>query len=183
VLNFSYELPFGPGKTYLASANPVAKWLAGGWNVASYLRYSSGPAMGFGASNNLSILGYNSKFANYVPDVPIFRATNPRDFDPAVDRYFAPAGAFVTPPSYEFGNTAPTLDWVRGWTAKAEAISVGKEIPIKDRWRAQFRADINNPFNLVRWNNPNNSITSADYGRVTGSAEGRRVQLYLALEF
>ena len=45
------------------------------------------------------------------------------------------------------------------------------------------RMDVNNPFNFVRWNNPNTSITSADYGRVTGSAEGRKVQLYLAVQF
>ncbi len=100
----------------------------------------------------------------------------------AVDRYIK-AGAFAPPPKYEFGNTAPTLDWVPGWTAKAESFSIGKTIPIKERIRAQFRTDINNPFNFARWNNPNTSITSADYGRVTGSNEGRRVQLYLAVEF
>ena len=183
VANFSYELPFGPEKKYLKSRNPAFKFLAGGWNVSGYLRYTSGSAMGFSASNNLSVLGYPNKFSNYVPGVPIFGSTNPRDFDPAVDRYFAPAGAFVTPPSYEFGNTAPTLDWVRGWTQKAESFSVGKAIPLRERLRAQFRADINNPFNFVRWNNPNTSITSADYGRVTGSAEGRKIQLYLAVEF
>ena len=72
---------------------------------------------------------------------------------------------------------------MRGWTQKAESISIGKMFPIKERLRGQFRADINNPFNFVRWSNPNTSITSADYGRVTGSAEGRRVQLYLAVEF
>ena len=183
VLNFSYELPFGPKKKFLNSSNPVLGRIVGGWNVAGYIRYTDGSAMGFSATNNLSILGYPAKFANYVPGVPIFGQTNPRNFDPAVDRYFAPAGAFVTPPNYQFGNTAPTLDWVRGWTQKAESISMGKTFPIKERLQAQFRADINNPFNFVRWNNPNTSITSADYGRVTGSAEGRKVQLYLAVEF
>jgi hypothetical protein len=183
VVNFSYELPFGPKKKFLTSSNPVLGWIVGGWNVAGYMRYTDGSAMGFTANNNLSILGYGAKFANYVAGVPIFGQTNPRSFDPAVDRYVAPAGAFVTPPNYQFGNTAPTLDWVRGWTQKAESVSMGKSIPLKDRVRAQFRADINNPFNFVRWNNPNTSITSADYGKVTGSAEGRRVQLYLAVEF
>jgi hypothetical protein len=183
VANVSYDLPFGPGKSHLKSSNPALKWIAAGWNLSGYLRYTSGSALGFAATNNLSVLGYPNKFANYVAGVPIFGKTDPRDFDPAVDRYFAPAGAFVTPAAYEFGNTAPTLDWVRGWTQKAESFSVGKAIPIKESVRAQFRADVNNPFNFVRWNNPNTSITSADYGRVTGSAEGRKIQLYLAVEF
>jgi hypothetical protein len=182
VVNLSYELPFGSGRRYLSSGHPLAERIVGGWNIAVYLRYTSGSAMGFSASNNLSIMGYPAKFANYVGGAQIFDKSNPREFDPAVDRYLK-AGAFVTPPSYEFGNTAPTLDWVRGWTQKAESLSIGKAFPLRERVRLQFRADVNNPFNFVRWNNPNTSITSADYGKVTGSAEGRRMQLYLALEF
>lgn len=181
VISMSYELPFGPRKKFLSS-NAVLGHIVGGWNVSGYYRRSSGSAMSFSASNNLSIMGYGSKFANYVGGAQIFDKTNDSEFDPAVDRYLK-AGAFVTPPSYEFGNTAPTLDWVRGWTVKAESFSIGKAIPIKERLRAQFRADINNPFNFVRWSNPNTSITSADYGKVTGAAQGRQMQLYLAVEF
>jgi hypothetical protein len=183
VLNASYDLPFGPKRRYLKAGNRVLAGVVGGWNLAGYFRYTDGPAQSFTATNNLSVLGYGAKFANYVPGVPIFGTTNPRDFDPAVDRYFAPAGAFVTPPAFEFGNTAPTLDWVRGWTQKAESISMGKTFPIKERLHAQFRIDVNNPFNFVRWGAPNTSITSADYGRVTSAAEGRKVQMYLSLDF
>jgi hypothetical protein len=183
VMNASYDLPFGAKKKFLNSANPVVTAIIGGWNVAGYFRYTDGPALSFSASNNLSTLGYGAKFANYVSGVPIFDETNPRAFDPAVNRYFAPAGAFVTPPLYEFGNTAPTLDWVRGWTQKAESMSLGKAFPIKEKLHAQFRMDINNPFNFVRWGTPNTSITSADYGRVTSSSEGRKIQLYLSVEF
>jgi hypothetical protein len=183
VINASYDLPFGAKKKFLTSAPPVVNAILGGWNLAGYARYTSGSPYGFSGGSNLSILGYGGKTANYVPGVPIFGTTNPRDFDPAVSRYFAPVGAFVTPPNYEFGNTAPTLDWVRGFTQKAESLSLGKSFPIKERLHAQFRMDVNNPFNFVRWSNPNGSITSADYGRVTGSAEGRKVQLYLTVEF
>ncbi len=183
VINTSYDLPFGSKKRFLNSSNRVLEAVVVGWNLAGYFRYTDGAALSFTAANNLSFLGYGAKFANYVPGVPIFGKTNPREFDPAADRYFAPAGAFVTPPLYEFGNTAPTLDWVRGFTQKAESISMGKTFPIKEALHAQFRVDVNNPFNFVRWGTPNTSFTSADYGRVTSSAEGRKVQLYLALEF
>jgi hypothetical protein len=155
----------------------------GGWNLATYLHYNDGAALSFTTTNTLSALGYGSKFDNYVPGVPIFGTTNPRDFNPAVSRYFAPVGAFVTPPTYGFGNTAPTLDWVRGFTQKAESISLGKAFPIKERLHAQIRLDVNNPFNFVRWGNPNTSITSASYGTVTSASDGRRLQLYAALQF
>jgi hypothetical protein len=183
VINASYDLPFGPKKRFLTAPNPIVGAILGGWNLAGYARYTSGSAFGFSGGSNLSTLGYGGKTANYVAGVPIFGITNPRDFDPAVSRYFAPAGAFVTPPLYEFGNTAPTLDWVRGFTQKAESVSLGKTFPIKERFHGQFRMDVNNPFNFVRWGNPNTSFTSADYGRVTSSAEGRKVQLYLTVEF
>jgi hypothetical protein len=182
VINASYDLPFGSKRKFLNSANPVVGAILGGWNIAGYARYTDGSAYGFGGGNFPAQVGY-SKLANFVPGVPIFSVTNPRDFDPARDRYFAPVGAFVIPPANEFGNTAPTLDWVRAWWQKAESISMGKTFPIKERLHAQFRIDVNNPFNFVRWSNPNGSITSSDYGRVTGSAEGRKVQLYLTVEF
>jgi hypothetical protein len=43
--------------------------------------------------------------------------------------------------------------------------------------------DVNNPFNFVRWGDPNTSITSANYGAVTSAADGRKIQLYLAVQF
>jgi hypothetical protein len=183
VVNASYELPFGPKKRFLKSANPVLEFLVGGWNLAGYARYSSGDALSFNVSNNLSILGYGGKFADYEPGVPIFGVTDPRDFNPAVNRYFAPAGAFVVPPSYQFGNIAPVLDWVRGFWQKAESVSLGKAFPIKERLHAQFRMDVNNPFNFVRWGDPNTSITSANYGAITSASDGRKIQLYLAVQF
>ncbi|MBV8903833.1 MAG: hypothetical protein JOZ22_09365, partial [Acidobacteriia bacterium] len=182
VVNWSYELPFGPGKKYVNSSSRAVRFLVGGWDIAGYVRYSSGNALSFTVTNNLSIMGYGSKFASYVAGAPIFGKTDPRNFDPAVDRYLA-QGAFVVPPPYQFGNLAPNLDWVRGWTQKAEAISLGKAIPIKERLRAQFRAEINNPMNAVRWGDPNTSITSAAYGQVTSAADPRKIQLYLAVQF
>jgi len=182
VVNASYDLPFGPKRKFLNSVHPVVGAIIGGWNLAGYARYTDGNAYGFGGGSFPAQVGY-SKSANFVPGVPIFGVTNPRDFDPARDRFFAPAGAFVIPPAYEFGNTAPTLDWVRAWWQKAESVSLGKSFPIKERVHGQFRMDVNNPFNFVRWGNPNGSITSADYGRVTSSAEGRKVQLYMSVEF
>ena len=123
VLNASYDLPFA------RNGNSVLARIVGGWNISGFLRYTDGTAMSFTANNNLSVLGYGAKFANYVSGAPIFSKTDPRDFDPAVDRYLA-SGAFVAPGNYEFGNTAPTLDWVRGWTQKAESIALAKSVAI-----------------------------------------------------
>jgi len=52
-----------------------------------------------------------------------------RDFNPAVDKYFAPAGAFVVPPTYQFGNIAPVLDWVARVVAEIGVGFPGKVVP------------------------------------------------------
>jgi hypothetical protein len=46
-----------------------------------------------------------------------------------------------------------------------------------------LRADVQNPFNLVRWSNPSTNITNSLFGKVTAPAAGRSIQLGLALEF
>ena len=45
------------------------------------------------------------------------------------------------------------------------------------------RADATNPFNFVRWSNPNTNITSSNFGKVTGAAGGRSIQLNATVEF
>jgi hypothetical protein len=183
-ISASYELPFGTGKRFMATSNPALKWLASGWNLSAFVHYASGPPLQFLANNNLTALNYTNKFANFVPGVPIFSDTNPRNFDPAVNRYLAPVGAFVNPPAYQLGNSAPFEDSIRGFTQKAESVSLGKAFPIKERLHAQFRMDVNNPFNFVRWaGSPNTNINSAAYGTVTSAADGRKIQLYLAIQF
>jgi hypothetical protein len=113
---------------------------------------------------------------------PVYAATNPRTFDPARDVYLH-AAAFAAPPTFQLGNTARVLDWARGFSQKSESISLVKSLPVREKVHALLRADVQNPFNFVRWNNPNTNITSSTFGRVTGAAPGRSVQLSLALEF
>ena len=67
VFNFSYELPFGPKKKLLNGSNPALGWIVGGWNIAGYIRYTDGSALGFSATNNLSILGGSLRKTNEEP--------------------------------------------------------------------------------------------------------------------
>ena len=128
-------------------------------------------ALAITGGNGISALGYPNIRANYLGGDP-YKVTNPRDFDPARDLYLNSA-AFATPSTFALGNTARVLDWVRGFSGKSESLSLAKRIPIKERVRAVVRADATNPFNFVRWSNPTTSITSANFGKVTGAAGGR----------
>jgi hypothetical protein len=180
VASGSYELPFGPGKAFLTRGG-VAGQIFGGWQLTAYVRYTSGPALAITSTNPLSALGYPGIRANYVGgDTRL--VTNPREFEPAIDRYLNRA-AFAAPSTFQLGNTARVLDWVRGFTQKSESLSIAKRIAITERVHAVLRADAQNPFNFVRWNSPNTNITSADFGRVTGAAGGRALQLNATVQF
>ncbi len=180
VVSGSYELPFGPGKKFLGKNGALGR-VVGGFQIAAYCRYTDGLALAITGGNGISSLGYPNIRANYMGGSP-YKVTNPRDFDPARDLYLNGA-AFATPSTFALGNTARVLDWVRGFSGKSESLSLSKRIPIKERFRAVVRADATNPFNLVRWNNPTTNITSSNFGKVTGAASGRTIQLNATVEF
>jgi hypothetical protein len=182
VFSGAYDLPFGPGKRLLKSANPIVARFVGGWNIVAYVRRGSGQPLSITTGNNLSALGYPAKRADFVAGQPVHLTSNPRDFDPAVNRYLNPS-AFAVPASFALGNSARELDWARGFSQKSESVSIGKVTPLTEKVRLLLRAEIVNPFNFVRWNDPNTSISSADFGKVTGTAMARTMELYLSLEF
>ncbi len=180
VTSATYELPFGTGRKYLAT-NPSLGRIVGGWQITGYVRYTDGLGFAMAGGNGISALGYPNIRANYMGGDP-YKVTDPRAFDPARDLYLN-SGAFTTPSTFALGNTARVLDWVRGFSSKSESISILKRIPLRERLRANLRADINNPFNFVRWSNPNTNITSSNFGKVTGAAAGRTIQLSTSVEF
>jgi hypothetical protein len=180
VASGSYELPFGPGKKFL-SQNAALGRVVGGFQITAYCRYTDGLALAITGGNGISALGYPNIRANYVGGDP-YKVTDPRGFDPARDLYLNSA-AFATPSTFALGNTARLLDWVRGFSGKSESLSLAKRIPIKERLKAVVRADATNPFNFVRWSNPTTSITSSNFGKVTGAAGGRAIQLNATVEF
>jgi hypothetical protein len=180
VASGSYELPFGPGKKFLAQ-NAALGRVVGGLQITAYCRYTDGLALAITGGNGISALGYPNIRANYMGGDP-YKVTNSRDFDPARDLYLNSA-AFATPSTFALGNTARLLDWVRGFSGKSESLSLAKRIPIKERLKAVVRADATNPFNFVRWSNPTTSITSSNFGKVTGAAGGRSIQLNATVEF
>src|SRR5207249_8048823 len=55
-LSWVYQLPFGPGKRYASTTNPIVKQLVGGWQVAGLQQYTSGDYIA--VSNEQSIPGY-----------------------------------------------------------------------------------------------------------------------------
>jgi len=63
-------------------------------------------------------------------------------------------------------------------------LSISKNFLISERLgRLQFRAEFYNVFNQVRFNNPNNVVTSPAFGQITSALDPRLIQFSLKYLF
>jgi hypothetical protein len=178
--SWSYELPFGRDKGFLADSG-FATTLVSDWRFSGQVRYQSGAALAITATNNLSPLGYAIKYADRVEGADVYRDEQ-ADFDPATDRYLNSA-AFAAPAAFALGNTGGPLGYVRGFQQKSEAFSLARRFSLGSR-SLDVGLDVLNPFNFVRWNDPNTNISSgAQFGSVTGTQGARTMQINVSYQF
>jgi hypothetical protein len=73
---------------------------------------------------------------------------------------------------------------LRGPRASNFDISLFKNVPLTEKLRMQFRAEAFNAFNHVQFANPNTTITSNTFGRISAQQNTPRdIQLALKLMF
>jgi hypothetical protein len=193
-LNYSYELPFGPGKPFLTQG-ALSKILSG-WRLSGVQSYASGfplsvgPGYGLplnGGDNRITVLDYNGWRA----------ATQDGSFDPLVDLWWDPAKFRRDPVDSidqlqgykggvlraEFGNATVRNPDERGPWFLSENISVARTFGI-NATRLEFRLEVFNLLDRKIWGAPDSSLTSQNFGRVTTLANSpRQVQLGLRFEF
>ena len=150
--------------------------------MAGALRYSSGNVLAITTTNNLGPLGYSIKYADRIEGVDPYKAPR-KDFDPTTGRYLNSA-AFAVPAAFALGNTGGPLDYVRGFTRKSEALSISRQIALGKGRRVGIGADISNPFNFTRWNDPSTNLSSgAAFGSVAGTDLPRQIQINLTYNY
>lgn len=170
--NWVYELPFGPGKRF-QTGNRVGDYVLGNWQVNGIVTIRSG------APYNISVPGdiANTGNSNYMrPNL----AGDPNLSNPGpAPGYWINTAAFASPASYTFGNFGRNRlrsDYYRNFD-----LSVFRQFRITESKRVEFRAEAFNAFNTPTFSAPTGNITSANFGKVTGTANSPR-QLQLALK-
>jgi hypothetical protein len=181
--SWTYELPFGKGKSVLDTNSKAVNAIVSGWKVNGLVRYASGlPLSITGAAGTMSSIGYG-QWATAVSGVSPYATTNPRQFDPATSKYLN-AAAFASTTGFNFGNIAPNASWVRGFWSKQESVTLGRIFRIREKASFDFSMDAMNPFNFHRWSNPSTNLVSATtFGKVTAAGDGRLVQFNGTLKF
>jgi Carboxypeptidase regulatory-like domain len=191
--NYSYELPWGPGRKYLNSG--VLSHIIGGWRMAGILNYYSGIPLGLAPGYNLPLFG-NNRIS--VADYEGWRATPKGDeFDPFVDRWWdasvvnssrvqgPPAGAKVYVLESAYGNATKRNPKERSAWTLAENLSIARTFRFSERVRMDFRWEMFNAFNRVRWGLPSTSdVTNPNFGLVNSQGNTpRQMQFGLKVEF
>jgi hypothetical protein len=165
-----YELPFGRGRQFLASANGVVDAVLGGWQVQGIYIWRSGRPFTPTISSDRANTGVGGQRPN--------RTGSGELDDPTVAVWFDKT-AFVLPAQFTYGNSGGNI--LREDTYKTLDFSLFKQFRIGTH-QLQFRAETFNMTNTPSFNAPNTAIDTAAGGRVTSTSSTPR-QMQFALKY
>jgi hypothetical protein len=173
-----YELPVGKGRKFLANMPGAANAVLGGWQVSSIVRFGSGLPLGFTAPNSLANYGFQVQRPN-VSDLKTAALDNRTP-----DRWFN-TSAFVAPGTYELGGMTRWAPNIRFGPTRHADLAVLKNFRMRERYKAQFRAEMFNMTNTPQFGRANTTVGNADFGKVSGTTNvgPRNIQLGLRIQF
>ena len=186
-LKFSavWDLPIGKGR-FLDVSGP-ADWIVGGWRISGIATYSSGTPSALLTTNSLPLFGGGLRpiISTYDQWHPTTKSDH---FDPAVDRTIQPASFFPAQPANTFGNMTRYNPKFRAFPNYNENFSLAKTFPVHEQIRLDFRAEMFNAFNRVRFGQGSLTIQSQTFGILSQTAgdqinSPRQMQLALKLYF
>jgi len=173
VLNFVYELPFGPGKKWARSG--LSRWVVGGWQISGITTFEKGEPVVIKGPSNTRLPGVSAAA------VRLSSGILPKS-EQTLDRWFD-TSAFAPAPTYSLGNDSRTEPSLRGPGVKKFDLAVMRNIRFKERYNLQIRAEFFNAFNTPQFADPNGSVTSKNFGRILSARDARQIQMGLRLTF
>jgi hypothetical protein len=158
VVSGLYELPFGPGKSFLRSGSPLLKRLVGGWELGWTGTYTSGSALSFSGAERVSTSNNNPHTVLQWFDTTQFIAQAP----------------------YMLQRTSSRIADIRGPGIGMWNVTLAKSTAITENVKFRLEAQAFNFLNTPFFGNPNTSVTSSSFGQITGLYSGsasRNVQV------
>ncbi|MEO7144877.1 MAG: carboxypeptidase regulatory-like domain-containing protein, partial [Bryobacteraceae bacterium] len=174
VTSFVWQLP---GVT---NHGALARWVAGGWEMNGILTLQSGGPFSVVSGVDNSQSAINLDRANLTGDAQL---SGGRSKARTLREYFNTAAFTVNPPG-TFGNAG--RDILRGPGVANLDFGAIKNFQVRERYKAQFRAESFNLFNHANFGNPNANVSSPNFGIITstsGAAAGSPRVIQLALKF
>ena len=164
----TYELPFGKGKPFLTSGR-IVNLIVGGWSANAVGILQTGYPLAVTQPNNNSVIGASLQRPNATGVSPETVGSP----DGRIDGWLNPA-AFSQAPLFSFGNITPFLS-DRGPGLFNWDVSAFKTFSIRERLKAQFRAEALNATNTVYFGYPNTTYTNPNFGKITTQVNNPRL--------
>lgn len=179
--NFVYELPFGRGRQYANSLNPVIDQVIGGWMVAGVLRLTSGrPFTVFSGANTLS--NAVQSFANCNG---CSRSLGSVRQESGTNFYFTAdeRTRFSIPAPGTLGNTG--RNFFNGPGFFQLDLTVAKSFRIIEGVNLQYRLEMQNATNTPSFAFPVTTVTAGTFGQIRDAvvSGARRIQMALKFTF
>ena len=194
VLSYIYELPF------LKDQHGFAGKVLGGWQLSGVTVLQTGTPFNITEPTDRSLTGAGSDRPDVVGSNVVF--LNPRNTDTAnggPNRFFNGTGGgtatAATNPSFRRVGSGTSLALGGGRFGSLGRnvfhgpgrvnfdVTLIKRTHITENKILEFRSEFFNIFNHANFNNPNGSIGSVNFGRITTTDDPRLIQFGLKLHF
>ncbi len=149
VISYIYDLPLGKGQPLGGDLTGFAGKLISGWGINGVTTFQSGTPLPIGVAVNTT----NSFGGGQRPNRTGASAGLDGSAQSRLNQWFNTA-AFVLPPSFTFGNASRTLPDARSHGIANYDFTIFKNTTITERVGLQFRTEVFNLFNRVRFGYP-----------------------------
>jgi hypothetical protein len=159
-----WEVPVGRGRRFLTGAPRIVDYALGGWQINWIGTYQSSAPLSFSGAERIRRSGNNPHTLTQWFDVTQFEQREP----------------------FTLARTSSRIADLRGDGMKKWDVTLAKKFTLAERVKFGLRAELYNAWNTTMFGSPNTTITSASFGRVTGTLAGggsRNIQLAGRLEF
>jgi hypothetical protein len=179
-LGYSYDLPIGYGRRFVADRGILSSILSG-WGTYGIITLQSGRPFTVSlhpeisnSNTGTSSLGYGAYHDR--PD----RIGSGKLENPGPQQWFDTT-AFVQPEYGSFGNSGRNI--LDGPGYKSVSISMIKDTKIRDAISLQFRTEFFNAFNHTNFDLPDGFFGSPSFGTINSAQDPREIQFGLKLIF
>jgi len=161
----------------------MADRLIGGWTLTGITTAQSGLPLTFVQGSDVALDGTGgSQHAQLAPGISTAGIVGSHPDRNAFITQFFNTSAFVQPrllPRGIYGNSGRGL--ISGPALANTDMAALKDFTFRESWKLQFRGEFFNALNQVNFSNPNQTVSSSSFGRITGAASGRVIQLALKM--
>ena len=164
-------------------SNNLASNILNHWTLAAYHTFQSGGPIRFGLGSDIALNG--TGHASNEPaqmqsgmthaDVPMSHPNK----DAFVHKFFNTA-AFVPLTQMQPGTYGDAgRNFLNGPALLNTDFTLMRDFPVGERFKVRFRSEFFNAFNGAHFSNPNTTVGSGSFGRITNAGPGRVIQLAL----